>query len=185
MYSGLTLNDTLPDTNLNLTSSSLTFTDTANSNTLTIDNTTITHFNNFNPFKISSNYVIEIETLTSVNIGDSNGAGNTTYIGVDDNSQQIILDSKGTVQLGDVNSSGNGVLMTIDDATSLISLVSPAINLDSDDLQFTNSNVVTVTQNHTSTLGTTSNISDITTYLKVKLNGNDIWIPYFTQDPSI
>jgi hypothetical protein len=32
---------------------------------------------------------------------------------------------------------------------------------------------------------TTSNIADVNTYLKVKLNGADIWIPYFTTDPSL
>ncbi len=57
--------------------------------------------------------------------------------------------------------------------------------LDSDDLQFTNSNITTSTPNNTSSLATTSNIGDITNYLKVKLNGADIWIPYFTTDPSI
>jgi hypothetical protein len=57
--------------------------------------------------------------------------------------------------------------------------------LDSDDLQFTNSNITTTTPNHTSSLATTSNIANITTYLKVKLNNADIWIPYFTVDPNV
>ena len=37
----------------------------------------------------------------------------------------------------------------------------------------------------TSVLATTSAIGDITNYLKLQLNGADIWIPYFTSDPSV
>ena len=59
------------------------------------------------------------------------------------------------------------------------------MTLDSDDLRLTNSSTVAVVQNHTSALGTTSNIGDITNYLKVQLNGADIWLPYFTTNPSV
>jgi hypothetical protein len=59
------------------------------------------------------------------------------------------------------------------------------LQLDSADLRLDNTATTTTTPNHTSALATTSNIGNITTYLKVKLNNADIWLPYFTQDPSI
>ena len=43
----------------------------------------------------------------------------------------------------------------------------------------------TAVQNHTSSLATTNNIGDITTYLKVQIGGVDAWVPYFTQDPTL
>jgi hypothetical protein len=59
------------------------------------------------------------------------------------------------------------------------------IQFNSDVINLQNTNNVTAVQNHTSSLATTSNIADITSYLKLQLNGTDIWIPYFTQDPTI
>jgi hypothetical protein len=97
---------------------------------------------------------------------------------------------------GDVDITSNGAGGSVDvTAVSSVNITATGDNLaltagatmllDSDDLRFTNSNVVTTTPNHTSALATTGNISDITTYLKVKLNNADIWIPYFTVDPNV
>ncbi len=45
--------------------------------------------------------------------------------------------------------------------------------------------ITTSTANHTANIKTTSNNIETTNFLKLKLNGNDIWLPYFTSDPSI
>jgi hypothetical protein len=59
------------------------------------------------------------------------------------------------------------------------------IELDSDVINLKNTNTTTSVANNTSVLATTSSIGDITNYLKLQLNGVDIWIPYFTSDPSL
>jgi hypothetical protein len=69
-------------------------------------------------------------------------------------------------------------------ATGDISLKSGLLLLDSDDLRLTNSSTAVGSGANTSSLSTTSAIGDITNYLKVKLNGADIWLPYFTTNPS-
>lgn len=77
---------------------------------------------------------------------------------------------------------------TIDSSTGdliLKTTATHALTLNSDILNLENTNTTTSVPNHTSSLATTSNIGDITTYLKLQLNGVDIWVPYFTQDPSI
>jgi hypothetical protein len=85
------------------------------------------------------------------------------------------------------NTSGS-LGMTIESNKSL-TLKAPTatepIQLDSDVINLVNTNTTNSTPNHTSALATTSNIGDITTYLKLQLNGTDIWIPYFTSDPSV
>jgi hypothetical protein len=102
-----------------------------------------------------------------VNITGYNGVTTVAITG-DINTTTTSGDINTTATAGDVNITAGAILL-----------------LDSDDLRLTNSNVVTTTPNHTSSLATTSNIADITTYLKVKLNGADIWIPYFTVDPNV
>ena len=56
--------------------------------------------------------------------------------------------------------------------------------LDSADLRLANTATATSGVNNTSLLSTGTSIGDITNYLKLKLNGADIWLPYFTLDPS-
>ncbi len=58
-----------------------------------------------------------------------------------------------------------------------------ALNATTIDLQ--NTTTTTSTANHNAEIKATSNGLSSTTFLKVKLNGNDIWIPYFTTDPSL
>ena len=59
------------------------------------------------------------------------------------------------------------------------------LQLDSDVINLVNTNTTASTAGFTSVLATTSAIGDITNYLKLQLNGADIWIPYFTSDPSL
>jgi hypothetical protein len=59
------------------------------------------------------------------------------------------------------------------------------INLDATTIDFQNTSTTTSTANHNANITTTSNGVSTTNFLKVKLNGSDIWIPYFTADPSL
>ena len=47
------------------------------------------------------------------------------------------------------------------------------------------SSTTTATPNHTALIETTSNNVNTSTFLKLQLGGVDIWIPYFTTDPSL
>ncbi|QIG59344.1 glycoprotein repeat domain-containing protein [Dishui Lake virophage 2] len=114
----------------------------------------------------------------------------------------VIITAKRNVDIdagtaGDVNINADGAGRNINLTASAGSIALTAttdnmvitggtlLELNSADLRFTNTTTSASTPNHTSALATTSNIGDITTYLKVKLNGVDIWLPYFTQDPSV
>ena len=59
------------------------------------------------------------------------------------------------------------------------------INLDATTIDLQNTSTTTSTATHNADIKATSNGLESTTFLKVKLNGNDIWIPYFTTDPSL
>jgi hypothetical protein len=98
----------------------------------------------------------------------------------------------GNLEINTVASTGPGLLNLITKGlTGNISLNAggltgnAAITLNTTNLNFQNTATTTAVQNHTSSLATTSNIPDITHYLRCKLNGADIWIPYFTQDPGV
>jgi hypothetical protein len=59
------------------------------------------------------------------------------------------------------------------------------IQFDSAIINLQNTNTTTATSNHNADIRTTSNGVSTATFLRLQLNGNDIWIPYFTSDPSI
>lgn len=59
------------------------------------------------------------------------------------------------------------------------------INLDATTIDFQNTSTTTSSSNFTATIGTTSSGVSTTNFLKCKLNGADIWIPYFTTNPSV
>ena len=60
-----------------------------------------------------------------------------------------------------------------------------ALTLDSDILNLANTNTTTSVSNHNADIKATSAGLESTTFLKLQLNGVDIWVPYFTTDPSI
>jgi hypothetical protein len=94
--------------------------------------------------------------------------------------------SQTNLDINSTSSTGDGDMsMTSKRNITLTTGGTGIMTLDSDDIRLTNSATVSVVQNHTSALGTTSNIGDITNYLKVQLNGADIWLPYFTTNPSV
>lgn len=122
-----------------------------------------------------------------------NGAQNenNSFRPLDMNGNEIRTTLGNVVIQGNV-STGNGEIQLISKTTTgTISLDAGGVNgtaglvLNSTNLQFENTTTQATVANHTSALGTTSNLPEITTYLKCRLNGNFIWIPYFTQDPSV
>jgi len=105
---------------------------------------------------------------------------------------QAIKTASGNLIISSTTSTGVGVItLTSKPITGTITLEgggvtgNASIVLNTTDLNFNNTTTQATVANHTSSLGTNSNIPEITTYLKVKLDGNFIWIPYFTQDPSV
>ena len=80
----------------------------------------------------------------------------------------------------------NGLAITSSHSLTLKSTApTQPLQLDSDVINLVNTNTTASTAGFTSVLATTSAIGDITNYLKLQLNGADIWIPYFTSDPSV
>jgi hypothetical protein len=80
----------------------------------------------------------------------------------------------------------NGLAITSSHSLTLKATASTfPLQFDSDVINLVNTNTTTSTANNFATLATTSAIGDITNYLKLQLNGADIWIPYFTTDPSV
>jgi hypothetical protein len=59
------------------------------------------------------------------------------------------------------------------------------LQFDSGVINLLNTNTTTSTPNHNADIHTTSNGVSTNTFLKLQLNGADIWIPYFTSDPSL
>lgn len=95
------------------------------------------------------------------------------------NPASINLDSRaGITQLGDINSEGNSTTIVVDDTNT-------TITLDVSTIDFKNTSTTTSTANYNADIKTTSNGVSTKSFLNVKLNGTDIWIPYFTTNPSL
>jgi hypothetical protein len=108
------------------------------------------------------------------------GGGATDYL-------TIINDSADGGKIDWTNVSGSlGMTLTSSHSLTLkaISSIYP-IELDSVLINLKNTNTTISTTGSTSVLATTSAIGDINNYLKLQLNGADIWVPYFTSDPSL
>jgi hypothetical protein len=45
-------------------------------------------------------------------------------------------------------------------------------------------NITTSLNNHNANIKATNNTTETNKFLKVKINGADAWLPYFTTDPS-
>jgi hypothetical protein len=135
----------------------------------------------------------------SINITDNNNPSSTetanitsTYIqfttsGSQNDSLAMYNDSADGGEIDWSNVSGtNGLAITSSHSLTLKATASTfPLQFDSDVINLLNTNTTTSTANNFGTLATTSAIGDITNYLKLQLNGADIWIPYFTTDPSV
>ena len=86
-----------------------------------------------------------------------------------------------------IDSSGNWTLKAklLENTGGTIEINGTQINLDATTIDLQNTTTTTSVANHNADIKATSNGLNSTTFLKVKLNGNDIWIPYFTTDPSL
>jgi hypothetical protein len=88
-----------------------------------------------------------------------------------------IQTSTGDATLNASLSSGTGNVSLQSKATGSVVLDSPVLTLK-------NTNTTTTTPNHNADIKTTSSGVSTNTFLKLKLGVQDIWIPYFTTDPS-
>lgn len=84
----------------------------------------------------------------------------------------------GVARMGDCDNAFNQTTIIVDDANTTISF-------DASTIDFLNTSTTTSTSTHTANIKSTSSGLETTTFLKLKLNGTDIWIPYFTTDPSL
>ena len=66
----------------------------------------------------------------------------------------------------------------------MILTTNQSIELNTTSLKLANTTITTSFANHNAEIKATSTNVSTTTFLKLKLNGDDIWIPYFTTDPS-
>ena len=96
-------------------------------------------------------------------------------------------DSAGGGEIEWSNVSGtNGLTITSSHSLNLKSTTATyPIELDSDVIHLVNTNTTTATSNHNADIKATSIGLESNTFLKLQLNGNHIWIPYFTTDPSL
>ena len=66
----------------------------------------------------------------------------------------------------------------------MILTTNQSIELNTTTLKLENTTITTSVANHNAEIKATSTGVSTTTFLKLQLNGVDIWVPYFTTDPS-
>jgi hypothetical protein len=142
------------------------------SNTMTPTNLTINDS--------STSPTIETATINATSI-------QFTSSGTASDSISIYNDSADGGEIEWSNVSGtNGLTITSSHSLTLKATASTyPIQFDSDVINLQNTNTTTSTANHNADIKATSNGLESTTFLKLQLNGTDIWIPYFTSDPSL
>jgi hypothetical protein len=138
-------------------------------------------------------------SFNNFNIVDNTNPSSTER--VDINSTSIVFQSSGSAtdslsiyndsanggEIDWTNVSGtNGLTITSSHSLTLKSTTATEpLQLDSDVINLKNTNTTTSTSNHNADIRTTSSGIETNTFLKLQLDGVDIWIPYFTQDPSV
>jgi len=133
-----------------------------------------TYIGHGSSFDISTNEVLKIKQ-TAIVVGTSNNVG----IGrIPDLSYNLDVSGNATI-----STSLNCPL--IKNTGGTIEINGAQINLDATTIDLLNTSTTTSTATHNALIKSTSNGLSTTDFLKVKLNGADIWIPYFTTDPSL
>jgi len=90
------------------------------------------------------------------------------------------------LQIGNSTSSGGYITYANNlDTNPLVITSNTSMNLDTTTLNLVNTSTTTSVSNHNADIRSTSTGLESTTFLKLQLNGADIWIPYFTTDPSL
>jgi len=160
-------------------------------------------------FDNANNQNIQIDNQTAtqnrVDFFVNSGSGITTTAGIVNNpsNQSVFMnhqDNANGRSLQLVNDSASGGVLnytnqisplqpfTIDSSTGeliLKTIAGQALTLNSDILNLANTNTTTTANAHNADIRTTSSGVSTNTFLKLQLNGTDIWVPYFTTDPSL
>jgi hypothetical protein len=142
----------------------------------------------FQPIDLNNNAIVSsignvsISALNSANVGDVLiTAKNDATITATNGNVNIVSNGAGdainltSVSSVNIEATGDNLTLT---AGSLMVLDSAVIDL-------VNTNTTTSTPNHNADIKTTSNGVETSTFLKLQLNGGNIWVPYFTTDPSL
>jgi len=115
-----------------------------------------------------------------------NDGSNNALIGIDGSGNLLIDPSNNLIIDGLLDMSGNTIdkAPLIQNTGGTIEILGTQINLDATTIDFQNTSTTTSTSNNNANIRATSNGLETTKFLKVKLNGADIWIAYFETDPS-
>jgi hypothetical protein len=127
---------------------------------------------------VSTNGNIELNATSSSSTGDINITAKTD-VDITATAGNVNITAPTNVF---IEATGDNLSLTAGNTTSL---TTPILELNSADLRLAGTTTTTTSASFTSSLGTTDDIGDINTYLKVKLDGNYIWLPYFNQDPNL
>ena len=151
----------------------------------TIQTTTTGKSNTMTPTNITINDNSLSPTIEEVVINPT--SIQFTSSGTTSDSLSMYNDSADGGEIDWSNVSGtNGLAITSSHSLTLKATASTfPLQFDSDVINLQNTNTTTSTANHNADIKTTSNGVSTTTFLKLQLNGADIWIPYFTSDPSV
>ena len=146
---------------------------------------------------------IDIKTLTlgtnQITMNDSSASPTIEQVDITPTSLQFTSSGSASDTLAMYNDSAdggeiewsnvsgtNGLTITSSHSLTLKSTTATyPIELDSEVINLKNTNTTTATSNHTALIQTASDNLNTSTFLKLQLNGNDIWIPYWTTNPSI
>jgi hypothetical protein len=151
----------------------------------------------YSGWSLAKNYFaggVGIETTTINNALDVSGnATISTSLRVPQitNTGNITIDpSNNLIVLGTLDMSGNNIIgcpslrNTSGNVEIITQSMTGSLDLNSHILNFKNTSTTTSTANHDAHIKATSNKLETTEFLKLKLDGNDIWIPYFTTNPA-
>ena len=160
--------------------------DTTNNKSTTLDNDSNTNENRIDLFKNAGGGIYSQSGIVN------NISSQTLYLNYQDNANGRSLNLSNDSASGGVLNYTNQISpaqpFTIESSTGDLILKTNATNaltLDSDILNLANTNTTTSVSNHNADIKATSAGLESTTFLKLQLNGVDIWVPYFTTDPSI
>jgi hypothetical protein len=166
------------------------------------------------PFDLTGNPILTTSGSMEITTVGSSGGGDITISGKSSSimtlsSTQINLNApdnninlnagfdvniQGGEAINILSTSGSSLGITLTAATNVditatgdnLSLTAgSAILLDSPFIEFQNINTTVSSGQHNVSITSTTNGLSSQTFLKMSLNGNDIWIPYFTSDPSL
>jgi hypothetical protein len=123
---------------------------------------------------------ISLTAKRTINL--TSGSSNSSDVNITADGGDVNIISNGSGKSIDLTSASNVDITTGDNLTLTAGAI---LQLDSTDLRLANATTVVATPNFQGYLAMTGFAGDITNYLRLKVNGSDIWLPYWTSDPSI